>query len=109
MKTKNINIKRKRGFFTSIFIKKEDRFEISDLKRILSDSKAKIIETIREKEPDSIYELSKLLERDFKLVRDDIKVLNKFGIIELIVSRKGRRESLKPVIKFDELNVRIEL
>ena len=53
--------------------------------------------------------MSKLLGRDFKAVRHDIKLLEKFGFIELIASHKQGRERLRPVIDVDKIVITINL
>ena len=75
----------------------------------MSNEKAKLIHTIKTKQPQSIYELAKLLGRDFKAVRHDIKLLEDFGLIELITSHKKGRERLRPVIDIDRLTLNIDI
>jgi len=82
---------------------------VSDLRKLLSNEKAKVIYTIKNENPESIYNLSKLLKRDFKSVSEDIKVLKKFGVIELEKAVKGKRKMLKPVLAIDSLNITFEV
>ncbi|MCX6748855.1 MAG: hypothetical protein NT076_04590 [Candidatus Pacearchaeota archaeon] len=78
-----------------------------DLRQLLSKEKAKILHTIKNKNPNSIYQLAKFLARDFKAVFQDIKLLQKFGFIELQPESKGKRKRLKPVLAIDNLQVNI--
>ena len=57
----------------------------------------------------NIYELAKLLGRDFKAVRHDIRLLEQFGLIELISSIKQGRERLRPVVDADKLVITVNL
>lgn len=111
IKTKTINLNQKKGVFSSIFNKITGRSssELADLRQVLSNEKARILHTIKIKNPNSIYELSKFLERDFKAVRHDIKLLQQFGFVELMVSHKKGRERLKPVIDADQIIITINL
>ena len=77
---------------------------IQDFRQLLSNEKARVLFVIRAKSPGSIYELAKLLGRDFKSVRQDVKILEQFGIIRLVGEGKYRKK-LKPEIMLDELNV----
>ena len=61
------------------------------------------------KQPESIYKLAKLLGRDFKAVRHDIKLLEQFGFIELILSHKHGRERLRPVVDADQVVITVNL
>lgn len=113
IKTKYISLVQKQGAFSSIFHRwrGEPTKEISDialLRNLLSNEKARILHIVKSKQPNSLYELAKLLGRDFKSVRQDIAVLEKFGFIEMIPIHKGKREKLKPVMALDILEIKIE-
>jgi predicted transcriptional regulator len=77
---------------------------IQDFRQLLSNEKARMLFIISTKSPGSIYGLAKLLGRDFKSVRQDVKLLEKFGIIRLIGEGKFRKK-LKPEVVLDELHV----
>ncbi len=113
--TKNLTLSVGPGTFTSLFRrlrgdKKGYNFsEISAIRQLLSNERARLLHTIKEKNPESMYQLAKLLGRDFKSVRQDIKLLEKFGFIELDATTKGKREMLKPILAIDSLNITIQL
>ena len=97
-KTINITVEESAGVFSSIFhrIKGEKKTSgIASLRQLLTNEKARLLHVCKTKQPDSIYKLAKLLGRDFKAVRHDIKLLEQFGFIELISSHKekGREEA----------------
>lgn len=79
--------------------------DLSDLRQILSNEKAKILYTVKNDKPESIYHLAKMLKRDFKSVRKDLKILEKIGFIKLVKESKGQRKKLKPVLTIDSLNI----
>ena len=114
IKIREITIEQSKGTF-SIFKKvgtsKENYdFEgLSALRKLLSNEKARLLHICKTKEPESIYKLAKLLERDFKAVRHDVKILEKFGFIELISSHKHNRERLKPVVDADQITITINI
>ncbi|MDD5191552.1 MAG: HTH domain-containing protein [Candidatus Nanoarchaeia archaeon] len=113
IKTKTITLSEKEGAFSTIFSRfkgnKKSGSDISNLRQLLSDERAKMIHMIKTKKPDSIYELAKLLGRDFKAVRQDIRLLEQFGLLELISSIKNGRERLRPVIELDKLIINVDL
>lgn len=109
IKSKTISVIQNKGTFSSIFNRGEKQSEISELRQLLSNEKARILHIIKTENPSSIYRLSKILKRDFRAVRHDIKILQKFGIIELIVSHKSGRERLTPIIDADKIIITINL
>lgn len=114
IKSREITIVDESGAFTSFFKKltgdsKDYDFEgISALRKLLSNEKARLLHTIKTKKPNSIYNLAKTLNRDFKSVSEDIKLLQRFGFIEMISEHTGKRERLKPTLAIDTLNITIK-
>ena len=113
-KTREITITEDHGAF-SIFRKRKitkkdyDFSGISALRQLLSNEKARILHTIKTEQPGSIHELAKKLERGFKSVNDDIKLLERFGFIELIEEKTKNRIRHKPEIIVDNVLVNIKL
>jgi predicted transcriptional regulator len=114
-KTRQISIANEAGTFSVFFRmfsgeKKEYDFQgLASLRNILSNEKARMIHILKTKSPKSIYELSKILNRDFKAVNDDVKILEKFGFIDLVQEKTGKRNRLRPVLVVDSLNIEINI
>lgn len=114
-KVREITIKESKGSFY-IFRKspttnKED-YDFSGLlalRQVLSNEKARILDAIKTQKPGSIYELSKKLRRSFKSVNDDIKLLQRFGFIELIEEKTKNRKRYKPEIVVDEIILHLKI
>lgn len=105
-----------KSFFTTVFRPLpfqpgEPEFSVKQFRQLLSDEKARIMHVLRMKKPRSLYALAKLLGRDFKAVRQDTKLLEKFGLIRLVseFDKKARKKRLRPVLDADKLLVRIEI
>jgi predicted transcriptional regulator len=79
------------------------------LRRLLSNEKARLMHTIRKSKPGSIYGLAKALGRDFKSVSDDVKLLEKFGFIEMVAEKSGKRERHRPILVVDSMHIHIKL
>lgn len=113
IKNININIAQNEGVFSSIFSKiktsSSKDSEISNIRHLLSNEKARLLHIAKTKKPESIYHLAKLLGRDFKAVRHDVKILEKFGFIELVSSTKKGRERLQPIVDADQVIITIDL
>jgi len=102
------------GIFSRFLNKKTDKKDYNPedivlLRKLFSNEKTRILHALKVKKIKSIYDLSKILKRDFKSVYQDLKVLERFGFIEFHSEKKGERESLKPVLKIDSLNLVISI
>ncbi len=111
MTTREITIKESKGAF-SIFKKtgKEADFSgISSLRQLLTKEKARILNIIKTEKPASLYDLSKKLNRRFKAVYEDVKLLERFGLIELIEEKVNNRTRHKPQLIINTLTVHIKI
>jgi len=112
-KTRIVNLYVTPSAFASIFKRlKGDRSDydfsgLLELRRLLSNEKAKVLNVIKNSNPDSMYKLAKILGRDFKAVSQDIRLLEKYGFIELKEETKGKKKKLKPVMIIDNLQINI--
>jgi predicted transcriptional regulator len=79
--------------------------DIELLRKLFSNEKMRILYTLKKKKPKSIYDLSKILKRDFKSVYQDLKILERFGFIDFYSEKIGKRESLRPILKLDSLTL----
>ena len=109
-KTREITIKESRGSFSifkdSKISKKDYNFSgILALRQLLSNEKARILHVIKTQNPSSIYDLAKKLERGFKTVNDDIKLLERFGFIELVEEKYKERTRHRPKIIVDSITI----
>jgi predicted transcriptional regulator len=116
-KIRDITIVDDEGTFSTFFkrfsgekdVKEYDFDSLSLVRRLLSNEKAKILHTIKRKSPSSIYNLAKLLGRDFKSVSEDIKLLERFGFIDMISEKTGKRQRLKPILAVDSIVLNIKI
>jgi predicted transcriptional regulator len=81
--------------------------KLSEVRSMLNSEKARILHVIKASKPVSVYKLARILGRDFQSVRKDCQLLQKLELIELEKAGKGKRKSLKPVLKFDRLQINI--
>ena len=82
---------------------------LSWLSKIFSPERIRLIQTIREKKPASIYQLAKILERTPTNVQRDVHELAELGIIELKKTRKKgqKRETLQPEYNWDGFDIAV--
>lgn len=118
-KTREITLFQEKGTF-SIFKKlprkkqekQTEEYDFSGvavLRKLLSNEKARILHTIKTQSPSSIYDLAKKLGRNFKSVSDDVRILEKFGFIELIDENVNGRQRKKPIITTDMITINFRI
>ncbi|MEN7981899.1 MAG: hypothetical protein ABFQ65_00445 [Nanoarchaeota archaeon] len=113
-KTREITIKESKGAFSLLkksgVSKKDYDFSgVLALRQLLSNEKARILNVIKTQNPTSIYDLAKKLGRGFKSVSDDIKLLERFGFIELIEEKTKNRIRHRPEIVVDSIIINIKV
>ena len=84
---------------------------VDSFREFFTPRKVELLKVIRHKQPDSIYELAKLTKRDFKSVVTDIRILEKYGLIDTKkIQVKGKAGyKVKPIFDYDKLNVEIAM
>ena len=82
---------------------------LDSLRKLLSKEKARMLDCIKYKKPTSIYDLAKILKRPFKAVMDDVKILERFGFIELVPEVVNKRTRHKPIIVADQLTIHLKI
>lgn len=110
-KVREITIYETKGTFSILKSPSEnyDFSGISALRQVLSNEKSRILHAIKIEKPTSVYDLAKRLGRSFKSVSDDIKVLQRFGFIELIQEKTKNRIRHRPVIAVDTVTVHFKV
>ncbi|MGC9309159.1 MAG: hypothetical protein ACP5D2_00500 [Candidatus Nanoarchaeia archaeon] len=110
IKKRDLNISVKKGNFVTKFMsKKPKQSDISLLRSLLSKEKARLLYTLKNKQPASIYALARLLERDFKSVREDLLLLQEFELISFKQVKKGKRKSLQPYLIAEKLDISLHI
>ena len=89
-------------------VKKEGVYftSLEAMRKVLTPKRIELVHLIREKSPDSIYELARLSGRDIKNVQEDVALLARIGLV--VLSRtKTRRERVIPRVSYDRLQLQI--
>jgi len=113
-KTRDITIAETKGAFSlftkSGLSKKDYDFDsLLTLRQLLSNEKARILHVIKTYEPKSIYELAKRLNRGFKAVNDDIRLLERFGFVEMIEEKTKNRKRHRPELISDTIVINLKI
>jgi len=77
---------------------------LETIAKIFSKTRMKILQAIITRKPQSIYELAKIVERDFKNVYADVQFLNDVGLIKLKDTGDSRK-GLKPIAKYSGIEL----
>jgi predicted transcriptional regulator len=70
---------------------------IDTLRAILTNKRLLILKVIKDKEPNSIYELAKILGRDIKNINQDLKLLADAGLVTLEKVEKDKKRIIPHV------------
>lgn len=89
--------------------KNYDFSSLSSLRKLLSNEKARILFVIKSEKPSSLYELSKMLGRDFKGVYQDVKLLQRFGFVEIVKEKENNRIRHRPKIVSNLVVIKIKI
>jgi predicted transcriptional regulator len=83
---------------------------IEAARNLLTPNRLALLRTIRTRRPGSIYELAKMAGRELKNVQDDLRVLEKYGLVRMSASRsRGRRRVRVPEALFGQIALRIAI
>lgn len=91
--------KRKGVFFTSV----------EAARILLTPERIKLLTMVHERKPESIYQLARMCNRDQKNVHEDVKLLERYGILETRIRPGKPRTQRVPRVPYDEINLRIPL
>src|SRR3989338_4100194 len=81
---------------------------VEGFRKVMTDKRMGLLKAIKERSPDSVYELAGIVNRDLKSVNDDLKILKGLGLISLRKSQE-KRVRVKPSVEFDRLDVQIPI
>jgi predicted transcriptional regulator len=78
------------------------------VRKVLTEERLRILKVVKQRQPSSIYALSKVLGRDTKNTFNDVKFLSEAGLIELKKSKDGR-ERTTPIVRYDKILLEISV
>jgi predicted transcriptional regulator len=76
------------------------------MRKILTPRRLELLHVIKEKNPQSVYELAQILGRDLKNISDDLTTLVNLGLVELRKATEGRKKVV-PSVTVDKIQVEI--
>ena len=121
MKVKKIRIKTSDEFFGELLTAAESLDEghriaplrgeffesLEAVRNVLTEKRIALWRLIRDRNPESISELAKLVKRNFKSVHQDVAVLVSVGLVELKKEKGKRGDTQRPVSLADSLQLEV--
>lgn len=82
---------------------------VETYQKLMTNTRYQVFFTIRDKKPESLYALSKILGKELSNLLKDIRALESLGLIELEdVTTATGRAGQKPLASYDEIDVKIK-
>lgn len=78
-------------------------------RNLLTPERIKLLTLIYNQGPQSIYQLARICNRDPKNVHEDIKLLERYGILRTRLRTRASRTQRVSEVLYDEINLRIPL
>ncbi|MGO9454349.1 MAG: MarR family transcriptional regulator [Candidatus Binataceae bacterium] len=78
-------------------------------RNFLTRERLALLRTIKSRNPNSIYELAKMAERDLKNVQEDVRILERHGLVRIDKRPRGSRKVKVPRVPFEEIALKIAI
>ncbi len=78
---------------------------LKEMRRVLTEKRLELLKAVKDKKPQSVYALAKMLNRDLKNVLQDVEYLKELGIIE--VDETGDKKI--PFVRFDKISFEVAI
>src|SRR5438128_8595982 len=83
---------------------------IEAARNLLTPNRLALLRAVRSGRPGSIYELSRMVNRDLKNVQDDLRILETYGLVRMAdATRTGKRRVRVPRSLFDQIELKIAI
>ena len=83
---------------------------IEAARNLLTPNRLELLRAVRSGRPGSIYELAKMVRRDLKNVQDDLRLLERYGLIRMTdATSSGKRRVRVPQAVFDQIALKIAI
>jgi len=82
---------------------------IEAARNFITPERLALMHTIRTRRPASLYQLAKMVSRDFKNVQEDIRILERHGLVRIAREHRGKRKVKVPQVLFEEIALRIAI
>src|SRR5215470_8733022 len=78
-------------------------------RNFLTRERLALLHAIKSRKPESIYELAKMTGRDLKNIQEDVRILERHGLVRIARRSRGGRIVKAPRVPFDEIALKIAI
>lgn len=78
-------------------------------RNFLTRERLALLRLIKARQPNSIYELAKMTNRDLKNVQEDVRILEQHGLVQIAQHSRGSRKVKVPRVPFEEIMLKIAI
>ena len=79
---------------------------IEGIRKALTTKRLELLHVIRERQPKSLQELSRLVKSDMKSIVTDINILESLDLVDMRRKKTGKRETT-PKVDYDRIDLQI--
>jgi len=79
------------------------------VRNFLTRERLGLLRTIKSRRPKSIYELAKMTGRDLKNVQQDVRILERHGLVRIARRPRGSRKVKVQRVPFEEIALKIAI
>jgi len=79
------------------------------VRNFLTRERLGLLRTIKTRRPRSIYELATMADRNLKNVQEDIRILERHGLVRIAKQARGNRTVKVPQVPFGEIALKIAI
>jgi predicted transcriptional regulator len=78
-------------------------------RNFLTRERLALLRAIKNGHPGSIYALARMVDRDLKNVQEDVRILERHGLVKITSRPRGSRKVKVPEVPFEEIALRIAI
>jgi predicted transcriptional regulator len=82
---------------------------IDALRTLITKERLKMLSSVREKKPNSLYALAKLLKKDIKTIATDTELLSSAGLLKLETYKDGKRTKVRPSVTASKISLELAI
>lgn len=98
-----------RGIMTPVDYTTISFTSIEEMRSTFTPNRLKLLSVIRHLKPHSVYQLSKILNRDRRHIMNDIKMLKDLGVLEVKKAKANGRKTSVLTAPYNEIEISLKL
>lgn len=83
--------------------------DFEEMNKVLNPRRMELLNIIKQRKPESIYELANMAERDQGNVTKDINILSKYGFVHIQKKKEGNRFKSEPIFESEGIEMIIKI